>query len=115
MSKPQGKGPAVSRDDAVTLLGFLRGKGYQKRKDIPADLFGNNDTDRRKVRAICQAYPKHFMSTQSGYILTAEAPHDDLEKSIADLRSRSMSMLSRATELEGVLLNRLYPSQQMLL
>ena len=104
----------INKKEARTLFNFLRGRGFTHRRDIPADLFGGNDTSRRKVRAICQAFPEHFVSTQDGYCITAEAPTECLRESIAILHSQANQMNKRAQGLQ-VALDRRISGQEVLL
>lgn len=87
--------PKVKREQAVELWKMLFDKGYLMRRDLPI----NN----RTVRAICEAYPKHFMSCQKGYCLTHQAPQEDIEQSIAHMHSQSAKMTARANALQRVL------------
>lgn len=91
--------PTVTREEAIELWNLLRGQGFQKSVDIPMD-------NKRKIRAICSAYPEHFLSSQKGYCLVSEARPEDIENAVADLRSRCREMTRRADALESVYRNR---------
>ena len=83
MSKPK-----VDRQDGIRLDQLLKGRGFLKGKYIRMPD--------RKIRAVCQAFPSRFISTQAGYCRMAEASVEQIENAIADLRSRSRKLATRA-------------------
>lgn len=86
--------PNPKREHARELWRHLRGRGFVRGKDIPMNS--------RMIRAVCQEYPEHFLSTQQGYALVCEASEDEIRNAIADLRSRCAHMERRAAALEEV-------------
>jgi len=92
------KGPTPKKEDARNLFDFLMGRGFIKRRNIPMKP--------RTIRAICQHWPEHFMSSQSGYKCTREATDEEIITAVNDLRSRCAAMRERADKLEAVLTKR---------
>lgn len=62
--------------------------------------------ENRMIRAVCQAEPDQFLSSQRGYKLVRYASDAEINESIADLRSRSKHMNERASGLERALMER---------
>ena len=87
IDQPKRKGPKVSRDDAAELWHLLADGQFHKAKDLPINS--------RMVRAICQEYPKYFISTQDGYKRLDKATEAEVDAAIADLRSRAWHLLNR--------------------
>ena len=85
----------AGRADAVTLWNALAKGEWLKAREI--------DMPARMIRAVCAAYPNHFLSTQAGYKRVNDASEDEIENAIADLRSRCDHMQRRADSLESVL------------
>lgn len=85
----------AGRADAVTLWNALKSGEFQKAREI--------DMPARMIRAVCNEYPNHFLSTQAGYKRVTDATEDEVENAIADLRSRCSHMQRRADALEAVL------------
>ena len=85
----------AGRPDAVKLWNLLDTGKFAKAREI--------DMPSRMIRAVCNEYPNHFLSTQAGYKRVNDATEDEIENAIADLRSRCGHMNRRADALEGVL------------
>ena len=85
----------ANRSDAVALWNLLASGEFIKARDI--------DMNARMIRAVCNEYPNHFLSTQAGYKRVTNATEDEIENAIADLRSRCSHMSRRADALEAVL------------
>lgn len=87
-------GPKVNREDAAELWRKLKGRGFRKGREISMES--------RKIRAICNEYPQHFLSTQRGYKLVRESTTNEIENAVADLVSRCNHMTRRAAALQTV-------------
>ena len=85
---------------AVIFRDELQKHGYIKRRHLPLQI------NSRLARSLCEHYPKHFMSCQKGYSLTKDAPVQDIEQSIGQMRSQAAKMNKRADALEKVLFER---------
>lgn len=88
----------ITTEEALELHRLLRGRRFLKARQIPMPS--------RKIRAICAAYPDHFISTQAGYCLFTEATDREIENAIADLRSRGNKITKRASGIEQALYRR---------
>ena len=53
----------------------------------------------RKIRLICEYYPKRVLSGQQGYKLTKHASHDEIQYAVRDLKSRVRHINRRADPL----------------
>jgi hypothetical protein len=66
----------------------------------------NINMENRMIRAVCQAEPDQFLSSQKGYKLVRYASDEEINESIADLMSRAKHMSERARGLERALTER---------
>ena len=66
--------PAVSSGEVETLLAHLRGKGWQKAKQIEIALGWNE----RKVRAVAEHAGGLLLGTNRGYKLTVESTSEEM-------------------------------------
>jgi len=98
--KRKGK-PRVKREHCVKLWHALADGQFHKGKDLPMNS--------RMIRAVCAELPSFFLSTQNGYKRADFATVDEIENSIADLRSRINHIDTRASALESVLVERCQP------
>ena len=89
--------PKPTKEQAKAFWREL-GQGYLTRKQLSINS--------RLARSLCEHYPKHFMSCQKGYSLTRDAPVQDIEQSIGQMRSQAAKMNKRADALEKVLFER---------
>jgi len=60
----------------------------------------------RTIRAVCQAYPTEFISTQKGYCLFEHADDEEIRWAVASLRSQARKVTERADQLEQAIFNR---------
>ena len=108
--------PRVTRDDKLTLWRLLSDGKWHKAKDL-APHWGNNryipprTGNPRIIRAICEAEPDKFISTQKGYKRADLATDEELTNAINDLRSRAKKMTERANAIEQALWERSQPMQ----
>lgn len=65
----------------------------------------------RTIRAVCAAEPGRFMSGQLGYKLVKFATIPEIDRSVADLRSRIAHLRERADALEDARFTRSMPRQ----
>lgn len=113
MSKPK-----VTWQDKVTLWRLLADGKWHKAKDLVA-WSGVSPTggaqlawkNTRIIRAICEAEPDKFISTQKGYKRADLATDDELTNAINDLRSRAEKMTARADAIDRMLYERQVPEQ----
>ena len=63
----------VTKADAHRLYMLLSDGRFHLGRDLQKSI------PHRKVRAICQAYPRQFLSTQSGYKLVRKATTSEIE------------------------------------
>lgn len=88
--------PTVSVEDCRKLWQILAAsEGWTLRKNI-------NMTN-RLIRAVCQAKPQHFLSSNDGMKLVKNATQEEIRHSAARIRSQATKMIARAEALEGVL------------
>ena len=90
--------PNPSDTDCRRLWQLLADGQWHKSKDI--------DMPHRLIRAVCQAKPEHFLSSQRGYKLTKHATKGEIEAAANDLRSRIRCLQARADALDGVIYER---------
>ena len=90
--------PKVKREHCVQLWNQLKDGRWHKCKTIAMNS--------RMIRAVCEAKPEHFLSSQKGYKLFKYATDLEIEISIADLRSRMKHLDARASGLENALQDR---------
>jgi hypothetical protein len=57
----------------------------------------------RLIRAICQAHPSRFLSSNDGMKLVKNATQEQVRHSAARIRSQAKKMIARAEALEGCL------------
>ena len=103
--------PKVTRQDKILLWQILSDGQFHKARDI-APRFGNKPGNTRIIRAICEAEPDKFISTQQGYKRTDLATDDELMNARNDLLSRVSKMQARADAIDGVLYERQVPEQK---
>ena len=82
------------------LQQLLHDGRWYHRRDLKVNM---ND---RTIRAVCQAYPTEFISTQKGYCLFEHASDDEISWAIAGLRSRARKISEHADCLERAILKR---------
>ena len=90
--------PKAKARDAVHLRSLLSDGRWHKGREI--------NMNHRMIRAVCAAYPDHFISSQRGYKLLSSATANELETAIADLRSRIKHLAARADAVEIMLARR---------
>ena len=98
--------PTPTDEQARKLWRLLSDGNWHKAKDL-APHMGNT----RIIRAICEAKPEHFVSTQAGYKLTRYATDDELMNARNDLLSRCKKMQARAEAIDAELYRRSVPEQ----
>jgi len=93
-----GMKPRVKDWHCRRLWMLLNDGKWHKSKDI--------DMISRMIRAVCEEKPNHFLSSQKGYKLVKYATDEEINISIADLRSRMKHLDARASGLESALYER---------
>lgn len=88
------------KKDARRLYKFLHAYGWQKQRDIGEAL----DLSGPTVRKIANEFAPYFISnTRDGYNVFRNVSNEEVEHSIADLRSRAIKITQRAELLESAL------------
>ncbi len=88
------------------LRRLLSNGQWHHRRDLKMNM---ND---RTVRAVVQAYPDEFISTQKGYCLFEYADDEDVNWAIANLRSMASKLTEHADVLERAMYGR-YEQRQL--
>jgi len=114
--------PKVTKQDRICLWVLLKDGEWHKAKDLvnkvanyecPAtrEILWHHFTNTRIIRAICEAEPDKFISTQKGYKRFDLASDDEITNAINDLRSRCRKMSGRADSMDKALHERQFPEQ----
>lgn len=105
--EPEGRGecmkPKVSTEQCELLAWSLGDGQWHKGRTLRMK--------HRTIRAVCAAEPKTFMSGQRGYKLVKFATIPEMDRSVADLRSRIAHLRKRADALEDARFTRSMPKQ----
>lgn len=99
--------PKIHRWQKVALWKELSDGKWHKAKDLSFTMSGT-----RIIRAICEAEPDKFISTQAGYKRTDLATDAELINARNDLMSRVKKMQARAQAIDDVLYRRQVPEQR---
>lgn len=83
--------PKITKADVRILRRTLADGQWHKSKDIPLT--------HRKIRLVCEYYPKRVLSGQQGYKLTCYATHEEIQHAVRDLKSRVRHINRRADAL----------------
>lgn len=83
--------------DRVSVVAYLRGKGWKSCRTIQGALGFKSD---RTVREIAESSRGAIISGQQGYRLTAEATGEEIYHASHWLRSQARKMMERSIEIE---------------
>jgi hypothetical protein len=116
--------PKVTHTDKLTLWYALADGEWHKAKYLAKRIINIPQKDgimmmhalgnTRIIRAICEAEPDCFISTQKGYKRADKATIEELENARNDLISRAKKILARAEGVERVIAKRQQPELKVI-
>lgn len=102
--------PTPTREQKIMLWKLLCDGKWHKAKQLAEWGMGNT----RIIRAICEAEPDKFISTQAGYKRADLATDAELEAARNDLISRADKILKRAQGVDRAIAARQQPQLKLI-